>query len=169
MSTEFSFEHVFRAPSKDAVLSAYFDPDHLATQDQVADLTDRVVVETHEDDTIKKTVWTVSAAKSLPLYARPFVEGGRLKYREQMTWRKADDQIDLVITPQILGGRVSVNAIYALADIGPGQVRRRYGGTVTVDVKLISGKVERGIVSEIEKGMPLMFQCTQDWLARKHG
>src|SRR5688572_8929289 len=45
MTTEFSYEHVFRAPSPRTVIDAYFDPGCLATQDQVAELGDRVVTE----------------------------------------------------------------------------------------------------------------------------
>lgn len=167
MTTPFRFEHVFRAPSKETVLRAYFDPDHLATQDKVAELTDRAVVETTEDDKVKTCTWTVTSLRPLPVFVRPFVDGGRLRYLEVMTWRKADDAIDLTITPQIASGRVQITAVYELADLGEGQVRRRYSGAVSVDVRLIAGKIERAIVGEIEGGMPKMFQCTQDWLARR--
>jgi hypothetical protein len=83
-----------------------------------------------------------------------------------MTWRKADNEIDMTIVPQILGGRVKIAAVYQLAQIGEGQVRRRYKGTITVDVRLISSKIEKGILAEIEKGMPMMTECTQRWLSR---
>jgi hypothetical protein len=66
----------------------------------------------------------------------------------------------------VLGGRVSIDAIYSLTKAGEGQVKRRYAGKVTVDVRLVSGKIERAIVSEIEAGMPMMTKCTQDWLDR---
>ena len=48
------------------------------------------------------------------------------------------------------------------------QVHWRYAGTVNVDVRLISGKIERGIASELETGMPAMTACTQEWLDRVH-
>ena len=164
MPTTFSYETVFEAPSKTVVLAAYFDPDHLAAQDQVGDLCDRVVVENSDDDAVRKCSWRVRANKSLPIYVKPFLEGGKLWYVEAMTWRKADDEIDLTITPQILGGRVQINAVYALADVGPNQVRRRYRGTITANVRLIAGKIERGIASEIDKGMSIMTECTRAWL-----
>ena len=53
MSTEFSYETVFDASSRTRVLAAYFEPDHLAIQDAVAQLCDREVVEAHEDDAIR--------------------------------------------------------------------------------------------------------------------
>jgi hypothetical protein len=166
VSTEFRYETVFDASSKLAVLAAYFDDDHLATQDKVAELCDRKVVESHEDAAVKSAVWSVRAVRPLPLFARPFVEGGRLTYLETMKWRKADDEIDMTIVPQILGGRVQITAVYQLADIAPGKVRRRYQGSITVQASLLSGKIERAIAAEIEKGMPVMTGCTQSWLTR---
>jgi hypothetical protein len=166
VSTEFSYETVFDASSKTAVLAAYFDDDHLAAQDQVATLCDRTVVEAREDDASRSCTWSVRAERPLPLFVRPFVEGGHLRYLETMTWRKADDEIDMTIAPQILGGRVQIAAVYQLADVGPGKVRRRYRGTIRVDIKLLSGKIERAIAAEIDKGMPVMTACTRDWLRR---
>jgi hypothetical protein len=166
VTTAFSYEHVFRAPSVRTVLEAYFDPDHLATQDKVAELGERVVTENVEDDKLRKTTWSVASLKPLPGYVKPFVTGGKLRYLETMTWRKADDAIDLVVAPQLAGGRVQIAAVYELAQVGEGQIRRRYAGNVSVGIPLVAGKIERGIIGEIEKGMPTMFACTQDWLER---
>lgn len=164
MSTEFSFENVFSVPSVKTILAAYFDPDHLATQDKVADLVDRTVVESREDDATKFMSWNVWSLRPLPGFVKALVDGGRLKYVEAMTWRKADNEIDMTILPQIAGGRVKIAAVYALADVGSGQVRRRYRGSITVNVPLLSGKIERAILAEIEQGMPAMTRCTQAWL-----
>ncbi|HEY5928345.1 MAG TPA: DUF2505 family protein [Kofleriaceae bacterium] len=166
MSTEFSYETVFDASGKLAVLEAYFNEDHLATQDAVAGLCDRTIVESYEDDAIRKCTWSVRAQRQLPVFVRPFVDGGRLTYLEAMTWRKADDELDETIVPQIIGGRVKLTLLYQLADIGPRKVRRRYSGSIAVNLSLLSGKIERAILAEVEKGMPLMTTCTQDWLVR---
>jgi hypothetical protein len=85
-----------------------------------------------------------------------------------MAWRKADDEIDLEIIPQIANGRVRITAVYQLADIAPGKVRRRYRGAITVNASLLSGKIERAIAAEVEQGMPRMTECTQGWLRRSH-
>jgi hypothetical protein len=164
VATEFSYETVFDASGKRAVLAAYFNDDHLAAQDKVAELSDRKIIENVEDERSRKTVWTVRSLRALPIFVRPFVDGGRLSYRESMTWRKQDDEIDMSIVPQILGGRVQISAVYNLADVAPGKVRRRYQGSITVDVSLLSGKIERAIAAEIAKGMTLMTACTQQWL-----
>lgn len=164
--TEFRFEHVFRAPSVATVLAAYFDPDHLATQDELGELADRTVVESEEDGARLRTSWRVAAKHALPLYARPFVAGGRLRYVETMTWRRADDAIDLIIQPELLGGRVQIAAEYRLSQAGEGQVLRRYAGTISVNIRLLSGKIERAILEKIEQGMPAMAACTQGWLDR---
>jgi len=164
MSTAFSYEHVFRAPSTTTILAAYFDPDHLATQDKLAELGDRTVIESHDDGEIWKCTWRVSSLKPLPMFVRPFVKGGRLSYLETMTWRRKDDAVDLTVTPDILNGRVHINAVYQLTKLGENQIHRRYAGSVTANITLLSGKIERGIVAEFEKSMPMMAACTQGWL-----
>jgi hypothetical protein len=168
MSVTFEFENVFRAPSVAAMIGAYFDEDHLVTQDALAELCDRVVTANAEDDTRLHREWRVSAVKPLPLFVRPFVKGGRLAFLEAYTWRKTDNEIDVAITPDILGGRVQIAAKYQLRDLGDGKVHRRYTGTITVNVRLVSGKVERAILAEFEKSMPMMTKCTQDWLDQAH-
>lgn len=166
MSTPFSYEYLFDAPSKATLFAAYFDPEHLAEQDAIAQLADREVLESNEDELVKSMTWIVRSTRPLPLFVRPFVEGGRLAYRDTMSWRKADDEIDMLIVPQILGGRVQIKALYELADIAPGKVRRRYSGTIEVNVKVVAGKIERAIAAEVDKGMPEMTACTQRWLRR---
>jgi hypothetical protein len=166
VSTPFSYEHVFDAPSKATLFAAYFDPEHLAQQDAIAQLADREVKESHEDELVKRMTWLVRSARPLPLFVRPFVDGGRLSFLDTMSWRKADDEIDFTAVPQILGGRVQIKALYQLEDVAPGKVRRRYAGTIDVNVKLVSGKIERAIAAEVEKGMPEMTACTQRWLSR---
>lgn len=168
MSTPYSFETVFAAPSAAVVLAAYFDPDHLAAQDKVGELIDRTVIEDTDGELERKAAWTVRAMRPLPVFARPFVEGGRLSYVEKLTWRKRDNRLDLSIVPQVLGGRVSVAAVYELTDVGEWQVRRRYSGQISVDIRFVGGKVERGILEAIEDGMPKMRDCTQNWLTAKY-
>lgn len=164
MATEFCYETVFEASGKRAVLAAYFDPDHLAVQDALAQLADRTIVESHEDDAIRRCAWRVRSVRPLPVFARPFVEGGHLTFVETMQWRKADDEIDMTIVPQVLGGRVQITARYRLTDIAPGKVHRRYAGTISVALPLVSGKIERAIAAEIASSMPEMTACTQRWL-----
>jgi hypothetical protein len=169
MSTEFSFETVFEAPglTPDTIGAAYFNPDHLAAQDVVGQLGERAVAEEREDDKTRFCRWTVRSLRPLPALVKPFVEGGRLKYVETMTWRKADHEIDMTIVPQIGTERVKVAAIYTFTQVGENKVRRRYKGTIQVNVALVSGKIERAILSEMETGMAAMRDCTQKWLASR--
>jgi len=167
MPTEYSFETVFEAPglTAEAIGAAYFDADHLAAQDVVGQLGDRKVTESREDDETRFCRWSVRSLRPLPALVKPFVEGGRLEYVETMTWRKRDNEIDMTIVPQIGRSRVQISAVYTFTQVGDGKVRRRYKGTINVNVSLVSGKIERAIMGEIEKGMPSMSECTQKWLA----
>lgn len=168
MPTEFDFTHTFRADSALSIFRAYFDAEHLAAQDKVAGLTDRTVIKSHEDDDVWEMSWSVKSTRSLPFFVKPLVEGGRLGFVEWQKWRKKDGEVDMTVTPQILGGRVQIAGMYKLEERGPGSVHRRYKGAITAGVKLVGGKVERGILEEFEKGVPQMADVTQKWLdARK--
>ena len=165
MPTPFSFDHVFRAEAPATILAAYFDPGHLAMQDEVAELDGRTITETRDDGASLHTTWRVTSRRPLPAIARPFVgNGGRLAYLEAMTWRRADDAVDLTVTPDILGGRVKIKAVYELKSAGDGQVARRYAGSVTANIPLLSGRIERGIVEAFDESMAKMAAVTQKWL-----
>ena len=165
MPTQFSFDHVFRADSPTTILAAYFDPSHLAMQDAVAELEDRKVTETRDDGKTLHTTWRVVSQRQLPAIARPFVgKGGKLAYFESMTWRRADDAVDLVVIPDILSGRVKITATYKLEKVGEGQVSRRYAGSVTANIVMVSSRIERGIVEAFDESMAKMAAVTQRWL-----
>jgi hypothetical protein len=167
MSTEFSYEHVFRAPTVETIIDAYFDADHLAYQDKLAELGDRVVTESHDDGVTRKATWRVTSLKSLPVFVRPFVKGGKLAFLETMSWKRGGGLVEATVTPDILNGRVHIVSRYELANVGENQIKRRYSGTVTAQITLLGGKIERGIVAEFDKSMALMTRCTQDWLDQR--
>ena len=167
MSTEFSYEHVFRAPSVETIIDAYFDMDHLAYQDKLAELGDRVVTDSQDDGVVKKATWRVVSLKSLPVFVRPFVKGGKLAFLEAMSWKRGGGLVEGSVTPDILNGRVHIVSKYELSKIGENQIKRRYSGTVTAQITLLGGKIERGIVAEFDKSMALMTKCTQDWLDQR--
>jgi len=166
VSTPFSFEYVFRAPSVSTLAAAYFDPDHNATQDKLAELGDRVVIENHETEDVQKTTWRVTSLRQLPAIARPFVSGGRLKFVETMSWTKSTNAIEMSVVPEILGGRVRIEGAYELSQIGDNQIRRIYKGSITAAITLVGGKIERGILETFTQNMPAMAACTQGWLER---
>lgn len=161
----FCFEHVFRAPSTAAVFGAYFDPEHVCIQDQRLDIVERTILE-HEE-TLEELVRScrVVPRRQLPAIIRPLVSGP-LHYVERARWRKRDDVIEVDIKPSILSGRASITALYQLTPSGNGAIHRRYSGSVSVDVALFSSRIERGIIAEFERSMPLAAACTQEWLDR---
>jgi hypothetical protein len=163
--TPFCFDHVFRAASPGAVLDAYFDSAHQVEQDRRIDIVERTLVELVEDADVLRRTCRVVPRRQIPLFLRPFLPG-RLHYVEMVRWRRRDDEIDIDIRPSILRGRASVQAVYRVVRVAPGAIRRRYEGTVSVDVALVSARIERGIVAEFERSMPIAASCTQDWLDR---
>ena len=157
----FAHEHVFRAPSTTAVFAAYFDPRHAIAQDRELEIAERVVLERDDTPAMLRRVCRVVPRRQLPALVRPLV-GGPLHYLETAIWRKQDDEIDLDI--KLLGGRARIAATYRLSPISAGLIRRHYAGAVTVDVALLSSRIEAAIVAEFERSMPLAAACTQTFL-----
>lgn len=163
--TPFSFEHTFRAPCVDDVFAAYFDPGLQIEADRRIEITERTVLELDDRDGVVRRVCRVVPRRQLPAFVRPLVSG-KLHYVETASWRRRDDEIDIEIRPSVLGGRAVITALYGLSRIGTGLILRRYRGAVSVDVALFSSRIERGIVADFERSMPITAACTQAWLER---
>ncbi|HEY5945909.1 MAG TPA: DUF2505 family protein [Kofleriaceae bacterium] len=162
--TSFCFEHLFLASGVDDVFAAYFDSGHQIEQDRVLEIAERQVIEFVDagDELIRRC--RVVPRRQLPVLLRPF-SSGPLHYLEHVVGRRAAGEI--AIDLRLLGDRGRVTARYALEQPAPGSVRRRYSGDVSVDVALVSARVERGIVAEFERSLARAADCTQKWLDLK--
>jgi uncharacterized protein DUF2505 len=163
--TQFDFEHVFRAPSTDAVFAAYFDPTHQVEQDREIEIVEREILELVDDGETLRRVCRVVPRRQLPALVKPFISGP-LHYLETVTWYRRDEMIVIDIRPSMLRGRVQIQGTYRLDRVGPEAIRRRYTGEVSVDIALIATRIERGIVQELGKSIPVAASCTQLWLDR---
>lgn len=167
MATQFCFEHVFRARSIASVFDAYFDPSHLLHQDNMLDIVGRTVLEQVDTGLTLRRSCKVVPRRQLPVIVRPFLHGP-LHYLETATWRRADHEIDISIWPSLLkrNPAPTITAVYRLSQLSDGSIHRRYAGTVSVDLALIASRIERGIVAEFERSIPLAAACTQAFLDR---
>lgn len=163
--TPFAFEHTFSATSADAVLAAYFDPEHQALQDHAIEIIEREVIELGDTPDELRRVCRVVPRRQLPALLKPF-SSGPLHYLETVTWRRHTHELAIVIQPSLMKGRARIEATYRLEPMAPGSVRRRYSGQVSVDVALLANRVEAGIVAEFSRSVPIAAACTQAWLDR---
>lgn len=161
--TEFHFVHDFRAPSPAAVFAAYFDPTCSDEQDRRTELVRREVLELEDRPEALRRVCRVVPRRQLPAIVRPFVRD-ELSFRETLTWRKAEDLIEMQIVPSILGGRIEISATYRVTQAGPGVCRRTYDGQVSAQIRLLGRQIERAIVEDMGKGLETSVACTQEWL-----
>jgi hypothetical protein len=159
----FCFEHTFRASSKAALFAAYFHPEHVRLQDQRLDVIEREILELEDTGDALRRVSRVFPRRKLPALVRPLVSGP-LHYLETVCWRKRDDEMDIETRPSLLSGRTTIKARYRVTELAPGRIHRRYEGSVSVDVALLSSRIERGIVAEYERSLPVAAACTQAWL-----
>ena len=159
--TPFRFEHVYRAASPAAVFATFFDPLHAAEEDRRAGVAARELLEMADrpDELIRKArVWP---KRTIPAVLRPIV-GSDISYDETLTWHKALDRVDYDIRPRLLSGRIKIAATYQLTQVEPGKVKRVYEGTVSADLRLIGGRVERGIIDDMTKSLVITAACTQE-------
>lgn len=163
--TPFAFDHTFRAASVADVFAAYFDPNLQTEADRRVEILERTVLELEDDGDRLRRVSRVVPRRQLPAFVRPLV-AGKLHYIETACWRRRDDEIDIEIRPSVLGGRALIRALYRLSRVGSGLIHRRYQGSVSVDVALFASRIERGIVADFERSMPIAAACTQAWLER---
>lgn len=163
--TPFRFEHVYRASSPAAVFATFFDPLHNAEEDRRAGVAARELLEMADrpEQLVRKArVWP---KRTVPAVLRPIV-GSDISYDETLTWHKALDRVDYDIRPRLLSGRIKIAATYQLTQLEPGQVRRVYEGAVTAELRLIGGRVERGIIEDMTRSMAITAACTQESIDR---
>lgn len=163
MSTPFRFDHEFRAPSIDAVIAAYFDAGVVAEQDRRLEIQARTVLAFVDDAATIRRTSKIVPRRQLPAVLRPF-QKEPLHYVETATWRKGTPEIEVDLRFPTLRNTPTVRAVYRLSRSAPGVIQRRYEGTVSVDLPLISSRIERGIAAEFERSMPVAAACTQAFL-----
>jgi Protein of unknown function (DUF2505) len=161
----FTHDHVFHAPSAEAVFIAFFDAAHAKEQDRALDFTERTVLERDETGDELRRVCRIVPRRQLPALVRPLIRG-QLHYIETAVWKKSASEIAIEIRPSLLSGRAVIRATYRIAPLAQGQFQRRYEGTVSVDVALIASRIECGIVKEFERSIPLAAAVTQAFLDR---
>jgi hypothetical protein len=164
--TPFCFEHELSAPSPAAVFAAYFDPDHQREQDRAVEILAREVLELDDRPDELRRVCRVVPLRQLPALVQKF-SSGPLHYVETLTWRRSEDELAITLRPSLMRGRILIDACYRLDPVSPGVIRRRYAGTVSVNVSLVSGRVERGILADLERSTAAAAAATQGWLDRQ--
>ena len=165
MPTQFRFDHVFRAASPSDVFAAYFEPAVVGDQDRALEVIERQILELADDGATLRRVCKVTPRRQLPAVLRPFMTTP-LHYIETAIWRRAEGVIDIQIEFPTLRKTPTVRASYRLSRLSDGSIQRRYEGAVTVDIALLSSRIERGIVAEFERSMPITAACTQAFLDR---
>jgi len=162
----FRTEHVFRASSIAEVFAAYFDAEHQAEQDRLAELAERTVLERDDGGDELRLVSRVVPRRQYPGFVRALVSGP-LSYTETLRWHRRTDEIEQEIRPSVLTQRVAIATRYRLTATAPGEVHRVFEGDVTVDLAWIGGRVARWVAAEIERSGPPSAACTQAWLDRQ--
>ena len=164
----FHFVHEFQAPAMSTIFDAYFDPAFALVQDQEVEITERKVIEETASATEYYRLCRVVPKRQLPAIFKPLV-AGELHYTEALRWFKNDNRMQMEIRPSLLKGRAGFNVDYKLFDDGAAprgwrRIRRVYEGTVSIDVPLLGGRIEKGVIADLEGSLRTTAQSTQAWI-----
>jgi hypothetical protein len=177
----FHFVHDYQAPAIDSIFEAYFDPEFALAQDREVDIIERTVLELTDGANELVRVCRVVPKRQLPALFRPLV-AGELHYTESLRWFKDQHRMTIEIRPSLLKGRALISVDYQLADQGPVPganvrtleagvttgnwrlIQRVYRGTVTIEVPLLGGRIEKSIVADMESSLRTTAASTQAWI-----
>lgn len=146
------------------LFAALTSPEHQAAQDRANDVERRELIERFEDATRYRCESRIYPRRQLPALLKPLVKGG-LELHEIVTWDKATDTLVYETTPSILGGRSKIQSRAQIIADGTG-AKRLYKGQVTVEVKLIGGKVERSVVEDMTRSLEVATRTTLAFLGK---
>ncbi|MEO8706890.1 MAG: DUF2505 family protein [Kofleriaceae bacterium] len=149
------------------MFAAFFDPTNQLRQDQALAITERTVLDLTDDAATLRRTCKVVPNRKLPRLVRAFFKEP-LYYLETAIWRRTANEIDIETRLSMCLDRPvpTVRAVYRLSRLADGSIRRRFEGTVSVDVAVVSSRIERGIIAEYERSLPVAAGVTQAFLDR---
>ena len=162
MATEFSLRHEFRASGPAAVFRAYFDETLAAEEDRRVDVVKREVLAVNDDGAVLHRRSRCVPRRQLPSFLR--WGDAELSYTEELTWRRAEDRIELDVRPSLFTTRIHGTTVYRLAALGPGRVERTLDGIIEVSLPVIGRRIERAIADDLQRSLEIAATCTQEWL-----
>jgi hypothetical protein len=161
--TEFTIEHEFAA-EPDAVWQLVVDDDfnaELYARVQV----DRAVLEDRDDAGQRVRRVRSTSRRNLPGFVQRLV-GGPLSFDEEIRWRPGDHTLSLRVSPSILRERTRFDSQVAVEPAGPGRARRRFTGSIAIDLPLIGRRIEEGTVRDMRRIHDLAADLMRQRLAR---
>lgn len=163
MSTPFRLEQRFAAPLLE-VESAFLDPDLLARMAALPDLGRPELLSLDIDGArvTRRVRFAFTGQLSKPALA--VVDPGRLTWIEESVLDLETHVSDVVVRPDHYADRLSCRATVVLAEDGDGTVRVTEG-RLAVRAPLVSGRVERAIVSGLEANAVAEEAVVREWLA----
>jgi len=104
----------------------------------------------------------------LPAALRSVLGGKALGYVETLTFskRRGDGEARQQIELTVMRDRVHFEGSVTLERIGPARVRRRYSGTVRIELPLIGKKLEQSTASAMQHRHDAAAQLMRVWLAK---
>ncbi|MGH9278755.1 MAG: DUF2505 family protein [Acidimicrobiales bacterium] len=165
MATPFQIEQHFSAPVE-AVEAAFLDPSLLARMAELPDLGRPKLLGVVEDGSSVTRRVRFSFTGELSSAARAVLDPDRLTWVEESVLDRRTHRSRVVIRPDHYADRLKCEATVTLEEQA-GSTRRVTAGRLSVRAPLVAGRVERAIVSGLEKNSRAEARIVRELLAAR--
>ena len=102
--------------------------------------------------------------RDVPSALRKLVKDA-ISYEERNVWRRADNTMQVVTTPNFFADKFSASGVYKLVPLGPNKLKRVWTARCECKVPLVGGKVEKHVVDEVKRSYQATTIFTRKWIA----
>lgn len=106
--------------------------------------------------------------RDVPSALRKLVKDA-VSYEERNVWRRAQNAMEVVTTPNFFADKFTASGVYKLEPIGEDKLRRIWKANCACRVPLVGGKVEKHVVEEVKRSYQATTIFTRKWIAEHLG
>ncbi len=118
------------------------------------------------DSEVIRRVQKLTPRRDVPSALRKLVRDA-ISYEERNVWRRKDNAMEVVTTPNFFADKFTAKGVYRLEPIGADKLRRIWKASCECRVPLVGGKVEQHVVDEVKRSYQATTIFTRDWI-KKH-
>lgn len=163
MSTHFRFEHDFDIDAKD-YWDIFFSDEYNAEMYREIKMKEHKVVSFTDDGRIIRRQVRLSPSTEVPAIFKSVISD--MSYIEHNVFDREKSEMEVVVEPAMMKGRLDLRGVYAVKPLGPGRCRRSFEGDAKVSIMLIGGKVEKYMIEQVRESYDIAARVTRRWIEK---
>jgi hypothetical protein len=156
--------HVFPC-TPDEFIAILQEPDFEALLARTSGVARTLLSESVQDGCVHKRVACVPD-RPLPAVVQSLIGSDRLRYEQVTVLDPARRKLSWRILPEKVGNRVEIQGEMEVRP-HPQGCERVVTGTVDVQVRLVGGQIEKGVVADVERSYQRSYEAVRDYIASR--